>query len=923
MKRGFPQKIKPLQPIGSGRDSSSDALATEHYSTSAKLEAASRTIAGVPQNCKASLVASEAPHQSVIVANALAPNRTRRARTSAAMVGLAALSMGAADLSSLWNTKGALAADDSVATEPLRRFSEDDPEPSSLDFSTIATQTPATPAVQPLGASFSGVTAATIEVDPAMAEVDGLGTEGRMTHVVVAGETWDELAERYGITPQALAMANALPLSSNLSPGQILRIPAIGEFPASEAAQDFTDVPLVSTPPATAPMPVAFLPELGEAGAEQPEQILAMGGQAPVSSFLKGDLETLKADASPKATPSAREAATVIAAAAPTTAAPHWELSDLIPYRVQPGDTLDKIARDHAVPRTALMEVNNLHNPNLLVVNQLLAIPRAGQTELTASSLGLPQFAEVHGVASDAPSPEAQTLAGVFSAEAEAAGQAAVLVPETPSTPTQIAGLGTPNAPQVETAELPVVPIVGIATPSPDLDVVAVPSVPRVAPAMVAQPAVPSAAIPQATDPLVVATGSLTATPAEGLYAVQPGDTLFSIARQHGISVWDLAQQNRITDPNRIFVSQRLSIPDGVSNGGLNLPATASVTPAATTVASSTLNPGLGYNLTPGVSPETQSPGLSSPNRPVTQPQASEFSPHIQGLLSEIEALRAKYRTGSTPSPVEAVAATPAVNPAAIAAPTVVAAPVIPSPEPAPVATTPTMNRTAATLAAPIAEPAPEVALLSVNERVNPEFRSPSTATIETNVGVLDPLQNRAPQPAAPVLSAEEQLLAAAPIGAENYDPLVQSLLGQQVSPQLPPVGADPFLPDSVVNGFIWPAQGMLTSGYGWRWGRMHKGIDIAAPVGTPIVAAAGGVVSYAGWNSGGYGNLVEIQHPDGSVTLYAHNSRILVQEGQRVSQGQRIADMGSTGYSTGPHLHFEIHPSGQGAVNPMAYLPR
>ena len=101
----------------------------------------------------------------------------------------------------------------------------------------------------------------------------------------------------------------------------------------------------------------------------------------------------------------------------------------------------------------------------------------------------------------------------------------------------------------------------------------------------------------------------------------------------------------------------------------------------------------------------------------------------------------------------------------------------------------------------------------------------------------------------------------------------------------------------------------------------MHRGIDIAAPVGTPVVAAAPGVVITSGWNDGGYGNLVEIQHPDGSITLYAHNNRNLVRVGQQVDQGQQIAEMGSTGYSTGPHSHFEIHPSGQGAVNPLALL--
>ncbi|MGA1284210.1 MAG: peptidoglycan DD-metalloendopeptidase family protein [Prochlorothrix sp.] len=866
-------------------------------------------MAMVSKNPKAILVASTAQFQPVMVANAVTPNRTRRAR-SAAMVGLAALSMGAADLSSFWNTKGALAADDAVATEPLRRFSEDDPEPSTTSFSGVANPTLATPAVQPLGASFSGFEAETIAAEPTLAEIQGFGGESKITHVVVAGESWGDIAEHYGITVQALAMANALPLDSNLAPGQILRIPAIVELPALETAQIFTDVPLVSSPAASEPLPVAFLPERQETDAT-----VAIGGQAPVPNLLKGDLETLKVE--PKATAArssnpASNAAPVIAAApaaTSTTLVPHWELADLIPYRVQPGDTLDKIARDHAVPRAALVEVNKLQNPNQLMVNQLLGIPREGAVELTASALGLPEFSEVHG-GNAADAADVPTLAGVFSGETQATSANPVLLPESSGAPNPIASLGTPNA-SPATADLPVVPIVGLTTPTSNSGV-AEGAVPRVAPAMVAQPAAP-----QGATSTVVAAGLVDPANAANLYAVQPGDTLFSIARNHGVSVHSLAQHNSISNPNQIFVSQRLNIPGSLGAVASTASLTASVPQVATTVATTSLMPGLGYGVTPGVAPESPSPNLNAPSRPAAQPQASELSPHIQGLLSEIEALRAKYRAAeSQPVAGQGFSAAPTTPQAFTSS--------APAPQAAsPVAPAAAIETTAAALQAPAPQAAPEVALLPVNERVNPEFRGPSTPAIDPNISVSAPLQTRTPEPVVAPLSAEEQLLAAAPIGAENYDPLVQSLLGQQVSPQLPAVGADPFLPDSVANGFIWPAQGMLTSGYGWRWGRMHKGIDIAAPVGTPIVAAAGGVVSYAGWNSGGYGNLVEIQHPDGSVTLYAHNSRIMVQEGQRVSQGQRIADMGSTGYSTGPHLHFEIHPSGQGAVNPMAYLPR
>ncbi|MGL5196311.1 MAG: peptidoglycan DD-metalloendopeptidase family protein [Chroococcales cyanobacterium] len=143
--------------------------------------------------------------------------------------------------------------------------------------------------------------------------------------------------------------------------------------------------------------------------------------------------------------------------------------------------------------------------------------------------------------------------------------------------------------------------------------------------------------------------------------------------------------------------------------------------------------------------------------------------------------------------------------------------------------------------------------------------------------------------------------------------------------PELPPLAAaGSYLPEApeLFQGYIWPARGVFTSGFGMRWGRMHKGIDIAGPIGTPIMAAATGIVTFAGWNSGGYGNLVEIEHPDGSLTRYAHNHRILVSAGQSVIQGQLIAEMGSTGNSTGPHLHFELYPPGTDAADPLAYLP-
>ncbi len=109
------------------------------------------------------------------------------------------------------------------------------------------------------------------------------------------------------------------------------------------------------------------------------------------------------------------------------------------------------------------------------------------------------------------------------------------------------------------------------------------------------------------------------------------------------------------------------------------------------------------------------------------------------------------------------------------------------------------------------------------------------------------------------------------------------------------------------------------TSGFGMRWGRMHNGSDFAAPHGTPIYSTADGVITHAGWQSG-YGRLVKIKHAFGIETRYAHMSKIHVEKGQRVSRGQRIGDIGSTGRSTGTHLHYEVRVNGK-AVNPMIYI--
>jgi murein DD-endopeptidase MepM/ murein hydrolase activator NlpD len=120
-------------------------------------------------------------------------------------------------------------------------------------------------------------------------------------------------------------------------------------------------------------------------------------------------------------------------------------------------------------------------------------------------------------------------------------------------------------------------------------------------------------------------------------------------------------------------------------------------------------------------------------------------------------------------------------------------------------------------------------------------------------------------------------------------------------------------------SGLIWPVNGPVVSPFGYRWGRLHAGIDIAVPYGTPIHAAAAGTVVLAGWVTG-YGNYTCIDHGGGMATCYAHQSSFAVSQGASVSQGQVIGYVGCTGHCFGPHLHFEVRINGT-PVDPLGYL--
>jgi murein DD-endopeptidase MepM/ murein hydrolase activator NlpD len=365
----------------------------------------------------------------------------------------------------------------------------------------------------------------------------------------------------------------------------------------------------------------------------------------------------------------------------------------------------------------------------------------------------------------------------------------------------------------------------------------------------------------------------------ESTYRVGPGDTLTSIARNHGVSYRELANLNAITNPNQLLANQVLKLPVKVVTNvldGESKVATTAIAPEA--LRQQLVNP-TSAPLVNFAAPQGVLQDAAQPSAFVTQAElVQRAQPQLTGsLATEVRNLRQKFQERTiVPS---------------------VVVPRVPTSAPAFVSTSAAQSEEA--------KRSKQLAMALQDVAANSPKR-------EENADI--------PVPAVP----SKQLVARSSLGAGEYAP-VDGGVRRMVAPSLPGLGReDAYLPDSqAMTGYIWPAKGEFTSPYGPRWGRMHKGIDVAAPTGTPVVASAPGVVSEVGWDGYGYGNYVEITHPDGAVTLYGHNDRVLVRQGQAVAQGEQISEMGSTGRSTGPHVHFEIHPSGRGAVNPMAYLDR
>lgn len=857
----------------------------------------------------------------------------RRARTSAAMIGLA-LSMGAANLFLPRQSDRAAAAEPKTA-EP------------TLTAIPLAQQDVALP-------SASEIEIATVAPVPAVVE-----------HTVQEGETLWELAHTHRADIEAIVTSNGLAPDSVLQIGQVLAIPVASKTPRSSVVGGSVRIPTGSDDVSSAKLSWAS-PRSGAsqarvggpiAGPEDIDSLLkaeqdnALNRLRQKQARLRSSLAELRSEESRIAV-SLVESSSVLSGQSEVATPQEAEIA----YQA-PADGVD--LEGIAIPELQKVEVPQLEGapeeasqaPGVSqvevvatapTVEVITTTPTAVETTVEPSNTVVSESESNSG---SAETPAADLQVEVTGQELPEASQpeASVQIKEPSDALQPQVSVQVPQSPMLPQSSQAVASVSGVSPelPTPASASVELPSV--VLQSRVAEPTVPQLERAESVSSVV--------------YQVNSGDTLDAIARRYGVTRAELVAANGLFDPNFIVVNQEIKIPQRQavvqrSRLGQAIASSESSANVPVIVASS--------NLSGQVVPETTVPNITVPTQPsevtvptipaltvgtggamtvasvppaegttfaplgvdseqasnstqvaarlrpspagTTEPQqAPEVTaapnPYVENLLTEIMSLREKYRadnTGATAS-----------------------------------SQTGTVEQTA-NVEVEVALNTPS-ASSNPSRHINPEF-SPNqyVEALQQEIrGIQDRQAERAQARAnlAPVATqpeTEQRLVAAAPLGSETYEPIIRPMTGRMVSPDLPPLGrAESYLPEgsSAVNGYIWPSRGTLTSGYGWRWGRMHRGIDIAAPVGTPVVAAAPGVVVTSGWNSGGYGNLVEIRHSDGSLTLYAHNSRLLVRVGQQVEQGQQIAEMGSTGYSTGPHVHFEVHLPGQGTVNPIAYL--
>ncbi len=709
--------------------------------------------------------------------------------------------------------------------------------------------------------------------------------------VVQSGDTLGSIAARNGVSVQALLKANNLNATSTLKIGQVLKIPggSSNQKTGSITVQSGDTLGSIANRYGVS---VATLKAINGLSADSVSigQVLRLSGSSVKPSSTSGSNQNAKSG-------------TVV---------------------VQPGDTLGEIAQANNTTVAALKSLNNLSSNNL--------------------KLG--QVLKISGSSNNASTPKNQTAAtssngSKFTVTVKAGDSLSKIAQANGTTIAALRSLNKLSSDDLKLGQVLKIPGTTPASSSVKTNIAKTPSVPAT-------------------------------------IKVQKGESLSKIAKQYRLSIDALRKFNDLkTDDLALGQTLKLKAPVVAKNNKPSKPSSTATTKVSTT---KTVKPLANSNQTkpatsskPGAAskksssvttgktttnsankpvvntakkpdPKKSEVAKTNPNKPVTNQKPSP-------VKSSIYPLKPTAAAQNTPKPAPVALKPTPVKPVTTAVKPTPAKPVAQAPKPqtasAPKPQTSSPKPTQPTIETQANKPVMNEATVSDtnaenNAVTNPQpiassdASSPSSVSglaAVTSIGTTNeiPLQNLPPisdtdQSQSGVGSDADYII----IEPQNSLEVVGQRTGSVASttPAKPPTNTTPQqIAKYNRERLLWPLQGVLTSYYGYRSlrigrSRFHTGLDIAAPRGTPVYAALSGRVEQAGWSRVGYGKLVIVRGWNGRRFYYAHNSKLLVKAGQWVNQGTMISRVGSTGYATGPHLHFEVRVGGN-SRNPMAYLPR
>ncbi len=720
----------------------------------------------------------------------------------------------------------------------------------------------------------------------AIASGDWEMQRGVVRHVVREDETLWQLTQMYQVDAAAIAASNNISASTKLEPGTELLIPPVSGLIHRVKAGDTLDA--IARFYGVSEGDIARYSELSSPEFLEIDRPLVIPGSiAMLLSRREEDAKRRLLAERERLQERLQELEgkpVLVNAKASVTVRDIAKKPKFIAYKVQDGDTLETIARRYGVSQQALLDNNELADPHWLELGQELRIPLSRPVVQTVAFAGKPPKVV-------APAPQPTAVTDPASPEIVKEVKVAAATPILP--------LGNAPVSQLD----PWDGLLKLTGSDLNRNVPTVPTREEVSP--IGRLAL-ATNLPAAVEPTVRLAATLAPFIPEQLVEAKLEEAIALALPATPSNLAPAAISS--VEVKRDMGEQVDAIAPAPTGNAVKAPAVEPSPTVKVAAATPLLEPrALEERLDAATAPKTQQTETSRPaSEPTGQPIRIALAPALPASVASEQGIApaAPTQGGTNALP----AAEPPIQ--------VAVAPALPL--------APLSN----VLEEKLAVGAPESTALAPESEAR--MSSAELDRLEKEIEQLK-IEVRQAEIQAAERQAEAAKIAAATLAPSAAPNTERSAIANEaesaspLAPKLPQLQAAAYLPNApdygLGSGFVWPAQGVLTSGFGWRWGRIHQGIDIAAPIGTPIYAAASGTVEYAGWNDGGYGNMIDIRHADGTITRYAHLNAVYVRAGQTVSQAQPIAAMGSTGFSTGPHLHFEIRPRGGSAVNPMPFL--